>query len=136
MEEQTILSPNRCAFQFFLGDAIMLTHVHEMISLAQMYSEMLGPVIMICTEQGYDFLIRNRLDEMYIDFGICDTDESVWGLITHLKENNHLVEEDIINNLENCSKNIRNLYSLYSTPDEVKNLIEAAILNENSKNAI
>ncbi len=135
MEEQ-ILAPNRCAFQFFLGDEIPSIHLHEMMSLAHMYSEIIGPVIMVCTERGYDFLVRNKLDELYIDFGVCDTEESVWGLISHLKENNQLVEDDIINNLENCSQNIRNLYSLYTVPDELKQLINQAIEKETAKNSI
>lgn len=101
-----------------------------------MYSEIIGPVIMVCTERGYDFLVRNKLDELYIDFGVCDTEESVWGLISHLKENNQLVEDDIINNLENCSQNIRNLYSLYTVPDELKQLINQAIEKETAKNSI
>lgn len=133
---ENLLDTPRCAFQFFMEDSIPTDKLEEMITLAYMYTDTIGPVIMVCTEKGYDFLVRNQLDEAYIDFGICDDEESAWGLITHLKETGQLQNEDVINNLKNCSENIFTLYSVYKAPNEIKKLIQDAIEKENAKNSI
>ena len=126
----------KCGWQFFMDDIIPLDKLREVITLAYMHSEMCGPVVMICTEHGYDFMVRNNLDELYIDFGICDTSESVWGMVSHLKETKQLVDEDVINNLENCSENILTLYNLFVPPDALEVLVDRAIEKETARISI
>jgi hypothetical protein len=125
-----------CGFQFFINDSISIDSLKEFIELAYVYTENLGPVILICTENGYDFMVRNSLDSMYIDIGICDSEDSLWGLLTHLKETKQMSDEDVINNLENCSEKMRSLYNLTVIPKSIKELIDKAILKEEVKNAI
>lgn len=133
MEEQT---NEKCGWQFFVEDNYPLEKLQELIGLAHMYGEKIGPVIMICTEQGYDFLVRNNLDIVYIDFGICENQESVYGMITHLQEFQQIEESCIINNLENSPQNIVTLYKGYTLPKHIEKLVQRAIDKENAIRSI
>lgn len=127
---------SKCAWQFFMGNTMPPDKLREMITLAYIHGETFGPVIMICTEQGYDFIVRNELDDLYIDFGICDTEDSVWGLVSHLKETQQLNDQDVINNLENCSEKIVSLYNVYIVPQSLNLLIQKTIDREAAINSI
>jgi len=131
-----IESEEHCGFQFFIADHLSEESLREMIKLLYVYTEFFGPVILICTEAGYDFIVRNNFAELYIDIGICDSEDSVWGLVTHLKETGQMEAEHIINNLKNCSEKMRSLYTNAVLPKRLSELLEKAVLKEQIKNAI
>ncbi len=107
-----------------------------MISLASLYSEHLGPVIMICTEVGYDFLINFGLDELYIDILICQNPEMVLMVVDNLKDNINIPNSYFINSKENCHEKLRILYNELPLPVTVLQKIRNTIEAEETKNKI
>jgi len=89
--------------------------------------ENIGPMIMICNEEGYDFLARNGFEEFYIDVIIVQEEEITSQLVNKMIDNNAVVE----NSLKECSEILRNLYTEFEgTLDELKEKIESVISNE------
>jgi hypothetical protein len=125
-----------CAYQFFTSDVLNREELFEMISLASLYSEHLGPVIMICTEVGYDFLINFGLDELYIDILICQNPEMVLMVVDNLKDNINIPNSYFINSKENCHEKLRILYNELPLPVTVLQKIRNTIEAEETKNKI
>lgn len=96
-----------CGCQWFPGSEIPSDKLFEMIALAHLHMENVGPMIMICTEEGYDFLVRNDLEEFYIDVIIVPDQPITPQLVNKMIDNYAVVE----NSLQECSENLRNLYA-------------------------
>ena len=133
--QDDILMPE-CAYQYFISDSLDEHQMREMMSLAHIYAENLGPVIMITTENGFDFLTRHNLDEIYIDVIICADAQMVELVIDNLKEQINIAEHQFINSQKNCQENLRILYEKNEVSLDVLNKIEAAIDAEQLKNRI
>jgi len=117
----------KCGCQWFPGSEIPFDKLFEMIALAYLYMENIGPMIMICNEEGYDFLARNGFEEFYIDIIIVPEEEITSQLVNKMIDNNAVVE----NSLKECSEILRNLYTEFEgTLDELKEKIESVISNE------
>lgn len=125
-----------CAYQYFTSDGLNREELFEMISLASLYSEHLGPVIMICTEAGYEFLISYGLDELYIDTLICQNPDMVMMVVDNLKENINIANGLFINSKNNCHEKLRILYNELPLQAAVIQKIREAIDREETKNRI
>lgn len=134
MQNQEFLP--ECAYQYFVSDVLNREELFEMISLASLYSEHLGPVIMICTEAGYDFLISYGLDELYIDTLICQNPDMVMMVVDNLKENINIPNGLFINSKNNCHEKLRILYNELPLQATVIQKIREAIDREETKNRI
>jgi hypothetical protein len=134
MQNEEILP--ECAYQFFTSDVLGGEELFEMISLASLYSEHFGPVIMVCTEAGYDFLINYGLDELYIDTLICQNPDMVMMLVDNLKDNINIPDANFINSKENCHEKLRILYNQLPIQVPVLQKIKEAIEREETKNRI
>lgn len=102
MEEQ-----DKCGCQWFPGSEIPFDKLFEMIALANVYMDNIGPIIMICSEAGYDFLARNGLEDFYIDIIIVPDQEITSHLVNKMINNYASIE----NSLQDCSENLRTLYA-------------------------
>lgn len=117
----------KCGCQWFPGSEIPFDRLFEIIALAHLYMEHIGPMIMICSEEGYDFLARNGLEDFYIDVIMVTEEEVTLQLVNKMIDNNAVVE----NSLKECSENLRNLYTEFEgTLGELKEKIESVISNE------
>jgi len=125
-----------CAYQFFTSDVLNREELFEMITLASLYSEHIGPVIMICTEAGYDFLINYGLDEFYIDTLICQNPDMVLMVVDNLKDNINIPNSYFINSKENCHEKLRILYNELPFSVSVLQKIRDTIEAEETKNKI
>jgi len=128
-----------CAYQNFFGSTLAENDCYEKILLAYLYSENFGPVICIVTELGYDYLVRNHLDEIYIDIIICETPEAVTQFVEHILSIEDGIDKGgvFINSLQECDENLRILYN--QTGDNllpIKELISNAVENEKRLNAL
>ena len=128
--------PLECAYQFFYSDDMQRAELFEKLTLAHIYAEHLGPVIMICTEGGYDFLVRNNLDEFYIDILICEDGIRMNDILYQLKTNDIIRDSQFINSLKTCPENLRILYKESSVAPKALQKIRAAIEAEENKNKI
>jgi len=98
---------DKCGCQWFSGSEIPFDRLFETIALAHVHMDKLGPVIMICNEEGYDFLARNGLEEFYIDV-IMVPDEPIDEHLVNKMIDSYAVVQ---NSLQECSENLRNLYA-------------------------
>lgn len=96
-----------CGCQWFSEDSIQEEKLFEMMALAHIYMENIGPMIMVCSEEGYDFLARNSLEELYIDVIIVPDQKIDIDLVNKLTGRHVVIE----NSLQDCSEKMRNLYS-------------------------
>lgn len=117
----------KCGCQWFPGSEIPFDKLFEIIALAYLYMDHIGPMIMICSEEGYDFLARNGLEEFYIDVIMVPEEEITSQLVNKMIDNNAVVE----NSLKECSENLRNLYTEFEdTLGELREKIDSVISNE------
>jgi hypothetical protein len=98
---------DKCGCQWFSGKEIESDKLFETIALAHLHMENIGPVIMICNEEGYDFLARNDLEEFYIDV-IIVTEGTVYEHLVNKMIDSYAVVQ---NSLQECSEKLRNLYA-------------------------
>ena len=125
-----------CAYQYFYTDVLNRAEIFEIITLAHLYAENFGPVIMICTEPGYEFLITHMLDEFYIDIIICPDEQSAKAVVDNLRHKIGVEETQFINSLENCHENLRILYGEEHVNAGVLDIVRQAIEKEDIKNRI
>ena len=102
MQEQ-----DKCGCQWFSGSEIPSDKLFETIALAHIHMENIGPMIMICNEEGYDFLARNGIEEFYIDVIIVPEEKITPQLVNKMIDTYAVVE----NSLQDCSENLRTLYA-------------------------
>ena len=93
---------DKCGCQWFSGSEIPFDKLFETIALAHLHMENLGPMIMICSEEGYDFLVRSELEDFFIDVIIVTLQ-----LVNKMIDSYAVIE----NSLQECSENLRNLYA-------------------------
>lgn len=93
--------------QFLSGDELSDEQIREIITAAYLFSNNVGPVVMLCSEQGYDFIMRNDLNDMYIDvIALLETSNITPEFIyKNLGKDVH-----IINSLKEIEENFRNLH--------------------------
>jgi hypothetical protein len=96
-----------CGCQWFAGSEIPFDKLFETIALAHIYMENIGPMIMVCNEDGYDFLARNGLEEFYIDVIIVPNETITYQLVNKMIDNHANIE----NSLQDCSENLRTLFA-------------------------
>jgi len=115
---------NKCGCQWFSGSEIPFDKLFEMIALAHLHMENFGPMIIICSEEGYDFLVRNDLEEFFIDVIIVPDQQVTIQLVNKMIDNYAVIE----NSLQECSENLRNLYAetketLDWLKEKIKNIV-------------
>jgi len=98
---------DKCGCQWFSGKEIESHKLFETIALAHLHMENIGPVIMICNEEGYDFLARHGLEEFYIDV-IIVTEGTIYEHLVNKMIDGYAVVQ---NSLQECSEKLRNLYA-------------------------
>lgn len=96
-----------CGCQWFSESEIPLNKLFETIALAHVHMENIGPMMMICNEDGYDFIARNGLEEFYIDVIIVPNDKITYQLVNKMIDNHANIE----NSLQDCSENLRTLFA-------------------------
>lgn len=130
------LTMPECAYQYFFSDTLPEEKLYEVIGLASIYSENFGPVIMICTESGYDFLAKHMLDDIYIDVIICQDVSMAEMVLDNLKDQMNVPSHLFINSHQNCEENLRILYGKNQIAPEVLQKIKNAVEAEQLKNLI
>ena len=122
-----------CGCQWFSEPSIHMEKLFETIALAHIYMENIGPMVMVCSEEGYDFLARNGLEEFYIDVIIVPNEKIDIDLVNKLTGAHALIE----NSLQDCSEKMRNLYAEKSQSlDWLKEKIEDIISKEHAIRSI
>ena len=132
MEEQMPV----CAYQFFSKPRLDANECEEMIKLATIYSENFGPVIAIVSDAGYEYLVRNGFDEVYIDILICENEEDVTQFAQRILCNEQGDKPPVINNIQECGENLRILYNQFPDNHPIMQVVRDAIKKENSLNAL
>lgn len=120
-------------YQYFVEDALKSAIAFEMLTLAYICGEHCGPVIMVCSEKGYDYLVNYALDELYIDIIICPEKEDVERVVANIELHATPDQAEFINSLQTSPENLRNLYNINSIDEDVLKHINASIEKEETK---
>jgi hypothetical protein len=114
--------------QFISGEELSDEQIREMIASAYLFSNNVGPVVMLCSEAGYDFIMRNELNDIYIDvIALIETSNITPEFIyENLGKDVH-----IINSLKEIEENLRNLHIENNVlPNDCLSTIEQVIEKE------